>query len=192
MQPGHYIRQTWSTAPETTQFVPHGRLQSRLSRYRWTMRFCRVAMPRPPRRRPSLRGTSRRRSPTTESPFAAATARAVWDVVGVLSDALLDSVNPDGTPPLGRSRWHGRGLSGDMPVDQQPCGAVREKDFDRFNRELRGNTASEDGLRHVSRTPGGASLLHRPFEPDLCGGGGREPHRHFVTLTMFSGLRVRP
>ena len=33
-----------------------------------------------------------------------------------------------------------------MLVDQQPCGAVREKDFDRFKREICGATASE-GLR---------------------------------------------
>jgi len=69
MQPGHYIRQTWSTAPETTQFVPHGRLQSRLSRYRWTMRFCRVAVPRPPRRRPFVERDVSSKKPNNRVPI---------------------------------------------------------------------------------------------------------------------------
>ena len=58
---------------------------------------------------PRLRGMSRRRSPTTESTFAASTARAVWDSSGSCqTPCSTPSIQMRTPPPLGRSRGHRR------------------------------------------------------------------------------------
>ena len=136
--------------------------------------FCQIRCVPFPRRRPSVERDVSTKKPNNrvqqQRRGLAGTRR------GPVSHPARLRQSRCGLRPLGRSRGHGR-----MDEDRRViCWSINNLAVPYEKKTSIVSTGNFAVLLRarvsaMSRTSGGVSLLHRPFEPDLFGGGGRAP-----------------